>query len=52
MLFALNRDHQTTLVLVTHDATLAARCDRRIELEEGIVLAAPTPNPPIDGVRV
>lgn len=52
LLFALNRDHQTTLVLVTHDATLAARCDRRIELEEGIILAAPTPNPPIDGVRV
>lgn len=39
MLFALNRDHHTTLVLVTHDATLAARCDRRIELEEGVVLA-------------
>ncbi len=38
MLFALNRDHHTTLVLVTHDATLAARCDRRIELEEGRVL--------------
>jgi putative ABC transport system ATP-binding protein len=41
MLFALNRDHRTTLVLVTHDATLAARCDRRIELEEGVVIAAP-----------
>lgn len=41
MLFALNRDHHTTLVLVTHDATLAARCDRRIELEEGRVLSAP-----------
>ncbi|QRP64690.1 ATP-binding cassette domain-containing protein [Rhodanobacter sp. FDAARGOS 1247] len=39
LLFALNRGHQTTLVLVTHDATLAARCDRRIELEEGRVLA-------------
>jgi putative ABC transport system ATP-binding protein len=38
MLFALNRDHSTTLVLVTHDATLAARCDRRIELEEGRVV--------------
>ncbi|MGS1121913.1 ABC transporter ATP-binding protein [Rhodanobacter sp. UC4436_H3] len=35
LLFALNRDHRTTLVLVTHDAGLAARCDRRIELEEG-----------------
>ncbi|KZC22508.1 ABC transporter [Rhodanobacter thiooxydans] len=40
LLFALNRDHRTTLVLVTHDTTLAARCDRRIELEEGRVLAA------------
>ena len=40
LLFALNRDHHTTLVLVTHDATLAARCDRRIELEEGRVLPA------------
>ena len=38
LLFALNRDHHTTLVLVTHDATLAARCDRRIELEEGRVV--------------
>jgi putative ABC transport system ATP-binding protein len=38
LLFALNRDRQTTLVLVTHDATLAARCDRRIELEEGHVV--------------
>ena len=41
MLFALNRDHHTTLVLVTHDATLAARCDRRIELEEGRVVLSP-----------
>ena len=39
LLFALNRDHRTTLVLVTHDATLAARCERRIELEEGRVVA-------------
>ncbi|MBA2077795.1 ATP-binding cassette domain-containing protein [Rhodanobacter sp. PCA2] len=37
LLFALNRDHRTTLVLVTHDAQLAARCQRRIELEEGRV---------------
>ena len=40
MLFALNRDHHTTLVLVTHDATLAARCNRRIELEEGRVVSS------------
>ncbi|MEO8809203.1 MAG: ATP-binding cassette domain-containing protein [Rhodanobacter sp.] len=39
LLFSLNRDHHTTLVLVTHDATLAARCQRGIELEEGRVVA-------------
>ena len=38
LLFALNRDHGTTLVLVTHDVTLAERCHRRIELEEGQVV--------------
>ena len=40
LLFALNRDRQTTLVLVTHDASLAARCQRRIELEEGRVVGS------------
>lgn len=40
LLFALNRDRQTTLVLVTHDASLAARCQRRIELEEGRVVSS------------
>jgi putative ABC transport system ATP-binding protein len=45
LLFALNRDHRTTLVLVTHDAGLAARCDRRIELEEGRVATADTSVP-------
>ena len=43
LLFDLNRDHGTTLVLVTHDAQLATRCDRRIELHEGRVLASPVP---------
>ncbi|OOG59183.1 ABC transporter [Rhodanobacter sp. B05] len=38
LLFALNRDHHTTLVLVTHDASLAARCQRGIELDEGRVV--------------
>jgi putative ABC transport system ATP-binding protein len=28
LLFSLNREHGTTLILVTHDPLLAARCDR------------------------
>ena len=30
LLFSLNREHGTTLILVTHDPLLAARCDRRL----------------------
>ncbi len=40
MLFALVRSHGATLVLVTHDAGLAGRADRRYVLSGG-VLAAP-----------
>ncbi len=40
LLFALNRDHHTTLVLVTHDSRLAERCHRRVELQEGRLLAS------------
>ncbi|AIR67509.1 putative ABC transporter ATP-binding protein YbbA [Cedecea neteri] len=35
LLFSLNRDFATTLILVTHDEQLAARCDRRLRLREG-----------------
>ncbi len=35
LLFDLNTEHGTTLVLVTHDQNLAARCERQLELEEG-----------------
>jgi len=35
LLFALNREHATTLVLVTHDVRLAARCSRSAELTGG-----------------
>jgi putative ABC transport system ATP-binding protein len=34
-LFELNREAGTTLVLVTHDSQLAARCDRSLRLENG-----------------
>ena len=35
LMFRLNREHGTTLVLVTHEATLAARCGRRLALSSG-----------------
>ena len=35
LLFDLNRSTGSTLVLVTHDRTLAARCDRILELDAG-----------------
>lgn len=35
LLFGLNRDFATTLVLVTHDEQLAARCDRRLRVRDG-----------------
>lgn len=38
LLFELNREKHTTLVLVTHDAALAARCERTIHLAAGSVL--------------
>lgn len=34
-LFALNREHGATLVLVTHDDQLAKRCDRVLTLRDG-----------------
>ena len=35
LLFDLNRDTGATLLLVTHDHNLAARCDRTLRLEDG-----------------
>lgn len=35
LMFELNAERGSTLVLVTHEAGLAARCQRRIELEAG-----------------
>jgi len=40
LLFALNSEAGSTLVLVTHDARLAQRCGHRIELEAGRIRAA------------
>ena len=38
LLFEINRDAGTTLILVTHDANLAKQCDRSIQLEAGKVV--------------
>ena len=35
LMFALNREQGTTLVLVTHDHALAQRCGRRLQIEAG-----------------
>ena len=32
LMFRLNREHGTTLLLVTHDVNLASRCERRLSL--------------------
>jgi len=39
LLFELNQENNTTLILVTHDQALAARCQRTIKLESGRVVA-------------
>ena len=39
LMFDLNREQGTTLVLVTHDRAIAARCDRRITIEAGKVVS-------------
>src|SRR5574341_427283 len=35
LMFDLNREHRTTLLLVTHDERIAARCGRRLRLDAG-----------------
>ncbi len=38
LMFDLNREQQTTLVMVTHDRAIAARCEHRITIEAGQVV--------------
>jgi len=40
LMFNLHQTYGTTLVLVTHDASLAQRCDRTIHIQAGELLAA------------
>jgi len=46
LLFALNRDAGTTLLLVTHDVSLASRCTRLLYMDAGRFVAAPGSNHP------
>lgn len=39
LMLDLNRERGTTLVLVTHDNALAARCDRRLQIDAGQLVA-------------
>lgn len=43
LLFKLNRDAGTTLVLVTHDESLAARCQRQLRMTEGELVEEASP---------
>jgi len=38
ILFSLNKDEGITLIVVTHDEDLAARCDRRIYIKDGLIV--------------
>lgn len=38
ILFGLHRDHGITLVVVTHDADLAAKCQRRLMMQDGEIV--------------
>lgn len=40
LLFSLNRDHGTTLILVTHDPALAEKCHRTLHLNAGELVGA------------
>ena len=53
ILFGLQRDRGLTLVVVTHDEDLAARCDRRITIADGEIVdrSAPVTSPRPSGVR-
>lgn len=37
LLFRLNQEHGITLIIVTHDPDLAARCERLINLKDGVM---------------
>ncbi len=51
LLFELNANSHTTLVLVTHDRSLASRCGRIVQMEAGRVVDTESQDAPLRGVR-
>lgn len=47
LLFSLNQQAGTTLILVTHDPKLADRCDRVLQLDDGVLVSGSTLMPEI-----
>jgi putative ABC transport system ATP-binding protein len=43
LLFALQREHDTTLLLITHDREVAQRCDRIAEVRDGRIISGAFP---------
>lgn len=46
ILFGLNRENGITLIIVTHDEDLAARCDRRLFIRDGLLVDDSRPSDP------
>ena len=47
LLFGMREQSGTTLLLITHDAGLAGRCDRQVRIADGrVAVAAPPVSPP------
>ncbi len=45
LLRQVNRDHGTSVLFVTHNPALAARCDKTITVVDGLMLAGTAPAP-------
>ena len=39
LLFGLNKENRITLIIVTHDESLAAKCDRQIRIQDGQIVS-------------
>ena len=42
LLKRINKEHQTTFLIVTHDAKIADLCDRVLQMEDGLIVDHPT----------